>query len=112
MKQKGRPKIIRNVETLDFTTFQEDITIFKNYLIDVVTDVSDEDDEDPNVPIIRKFLLMENWKQNIFIVYLLSKDKKIKNNAFSFKALADLLQVERNDLMKVIKNIKKELQVV
>lgn len=112
MKQKGRPKIIRDVETLDFTTFQEDITIFKNYLIDVVTDVSDEDDEDPNAPIIRKFLLMETWKQNIFIVYLLNKDKRIKNNAFTFKALADLLQVERGDLMRVIKNIKKELQIL
>jgi hypothetical protein len=32
--------------------------MFRNYLIDVV---EDEETEDPNIPIIRKFLSMEIW---------------------------------------------------
>lgn len=115
MTKRGRPQSTKDIETLDFTTFQEDITLFKNYLFDIVNkdtdDLLNEEDEDPNVPIIRKFLLLEIWKQNIFIIYLLNKDKKLKNNKFTFKALAELLQVESIELMHVIKEIKKELNV-
>lgn len=111
-KQKGRPRKQKQLEELDFTTFQEDITLFRNYLIDAIQQddsIFNEEDEDPNTPIIKKFLAMETWKQNIFIVYLLNKDKRIKNNIFTFKALAELLKVERAELMRVIKDIKNNL---
>ena len=114
-KQRGRPPKIKKLEKLDFTTFQEDITLFRNYLIDVSeqnNDIFNEEDEDPNAPTLRKFLAMETWKQNIFIVYLLNKEKRIKTNAYTFKALAELLKVERGELMRVIKDIKNELQIV
>ena len=114
-KQRGRPQKLKKLEKLDFTTFQEDITLFRNYLIDVSeqkSDIFNEEDEDPNNPIIKKFLAMETWKQNIFIVYLLNKEKRIKTNAYTFKALAELLKVERAELMRVIKDIKNELQIV
>ena len=114
-KPKGRPRKQKQLEELDFTTFQEDITLFRNYLIDVIQQddsIFNEEDEDQNNPIIKKFLAMETWKQNIFIVYLLNKDKRIKNNIFTFKALADMLQVQRAELMRVIKDIKNELQTV
>ena len=114
-KPKGRPRKQKQLEELDFTTFQEDITIFRNYLIDVSQkddSIFNEEDEDPNIPLLSKFLAMETWKQNIFIVYLLNKDKRIKNNIFTFKALADMLQVQRAELMRVIRNIKNELQIV
>lgn len=111
-KQRGRPSKLKKLEKLDFTTFQEDITLFRNYLIDVSeqkSDIFNEEDEDPNNPIIKKFLAMETWKQNIFIVYLLNKEKRIKTNAYTFKALAELLKVERAELMRVIKDIKNNL---
>lgn len=114
-KPKGRPPKQKQLEELDFTTFQEDITLFRNYLIDAIQQddsIFNEEDENINSPIIKKFLAMETWKQNIFIVYLLNKDKRIKNNIFTFKALADMLQVQRAELMRVIKNIKNELQPV
>lgn len=114
-KQKGRPRKQKQLEELDFTTFQEDITIFRNYLIDVSQkddNIFNEEQEDPNIQVLSKFLAMETWKQNIFIVYLLNKDKRIKNNIFTFKALADMLQVQRAELMRVIRNIKNELQTV
>lgn len=114
-KQRGRPPKLKKLEKLDFTTFQEDITLFRNYLIDISeqnSDIFNEEDEDPNNPIIKKFLAMETWKQNIFIVYLLNKEKRIKTNAYTFKALADLLKVERAELMRVIKDIKNELQIL
>lgn len=114
-KQRGRPSKLKKIEKLDFTTFQEDITLFRNYLIDVSeqkSDIFNEEDEDPNNPIIKKFLAMETWKQNIFIVYLLNKEKRIKTNAYTFKALAELLKVERAELMRVIKDIKNELWIV
>lgn len=114
-KQRGRPSKPKHLEELDFTTFQEDITLFRNYLLDSVEqnpDMFNEDDEDPNAPIIKRFLSMETWKQNIFIIYLLNKEKRIKTNSFTFKALAELLKVERGELMRVIKDIKKELQIV
>lgn len=114
-KQRGRPKIHKELEELDFTTFQEDITLFRNYLLDASEyndDIFDEEDEDPNKPIIKRFLAMEIWKQNLFIIYLLNKEKRIKTNVFTFKALAELLKVERGELMRVIKDIKRELQLV
>lgn len=114
-KQRGRPKINKSIEELDFTTFQDDIAMFRTYLIDISEkkfDMFDEEDEDPNIPIVKRFLAMEIWKQNIFIIYLLNKEKRIKTNSFTFKALAELLQVERGELMRVIKGIKTELQIV
>ena len=114
-KPKGRPRKQKQLEELDFTTFQEDITLFRNYLIDAIQQddsIFNEEDEDPNIPVLSKFLTMETWKQNIFIVYLLNKEKRIKTNAYTFKALAELLKVERAELMRVIKDIKNELQIV
>lgn len=107
---KGRPKIDRPIEELNYTTFQQDITLFRNYLIDVIND-EDTDEYDPNIPIIRKFLSMEIWAQNLFIIYLLNKDKHNTVNKFTFKALADLLQVDRAELMRKIKDIKNELKI-
>lgn len=108
MSKKGRPKIDRPIEELNYTTFQQDITMFRNYLTDVV---NDEETEDPNIPIIWKFLSMDIWKQNLFIIYLLNKDKHNTANKFTFKALADLLQVDRSELMRTIREIKKELTI-
>ena len=108
MSKKGRPKIDRPIEELNYTTFQQDITIFRNYLIDVF---EDEETEDHNIPIISKFLSMEIWKQNLFIIYLLNKEKHNTANKFTFKALADLLQVDRSELMRTIREIKKELTI-
>lgn len=108
MSKKGRPKIDRPIEELNYTTFQQDITIFRNYLIDVI---EDEEAEDPNIPIIRKFLSMEIWAQNLFIIYMLNKEKHNTANKFTFKALADLLQVDRSELMRTIREIKKELTI-
>lgn len=108
MSKKGRPKIYKELEELTFTTFQQDITMFKDSINDYIND--DEEDYDPvNKEVIKKFLNLELWEQNIFIVYLLNKDKKIQNNKFSFRALADLLNVERKQLMAVIKEIKQKL---
>lgn len=113
MSKKGRPKIYRELEELTFTTFQHDIIIFKNSLIDYINEDCSETDEDENLiskKIVNKFMNLELWEQNIFIVYLLNKDKRIKNgNSFTFKALAELLQVERGELMRAIKEIKQKL---
>ena len=108
MSKKGRPKKDRPIEELNYTTFQQDITMFRNYLIDVI---EDEETEDLNIPIIRKFLSMEIWKQNLFIIYMLNKEKHNTVNKFTFKGLADLLQVDRSQLMKTIREIKKELMI-
>ena len=108
MSKKGRPKKDRPIEEMNYTTFQQDITIFRNYLIDVV---EDEETEDPNIPIIRKFLSMDIWKQNLFIIYMLNKEKHNTVNKFTFSGLADLLQVDRSELMRTIREIKKELTI-
>ena len=108
MNKKGRPKKDRPIEEMNYTTFQQDITIFRNYLIDVV---EDEETEDRNIPIIKKFLSMEIWKQNLFIIYLLNKEKHNTANKFTFSGLADLLQVNRSQLMRTIREIKKELMI-
>ena len=108
MMSKGRPKKDRPIEEMNYTTFQQDITIFRNYLIDVI---EDEETEDPNIPIIRKFLSMEIWKQNLFIIYMLNKEKHNTVNKFTFSALAELLQVDRSELMRTIREIKKELTI-
>ena len=111
MIKKGRPKKHTEFEELTFTTFQHDISMFKDGLNDYVNDDSEEtDDDNPiNKETVQKFLNLELWEQNIFIVYLLNKDKKIKNNQFSFKALANLLNVERKELMTIIREIKQKL---
>ena len=97
---KGRPKKIKPIEELKFTSFQDDITLFRNYLIDSL-----EDEECSNKQYIGKFLNLEQWRQNLLIVYMLNKDKK-----FTFKALAELLQVDKKDLMNAIKSIKNEIK--
>ena len=97
---KGRPKKIKPIEELTFTSFQDDITLFRNYLIDSL-----EDEECSNKQYIGKFLNLEQWRQNLLIVYMLNKDKK-----FTFKALAELLQVDKKDLMNAIKSIKNEIK--
>ena len=107
MMSKGRPKKDRPIEELNYTTFQQDITMFRNYLIDVI---DDEETEDSNIPIINKFLSMEIWKQNLFIIYMLNKEKH-NSTKFTFIGLADLLQVDRSELMKTIREIKKELTI-
>ena len=104
MSKKGRPKIDRPIEELNYTTFQQDITMFRNYLIDVA---EDEETEDLNIPIINKFLSMEVWKQNLFIIYMLNKEKH-NSTKFTFSGLADLLQVNRSQLMRTIREIKKD----
>ena len=108
MMSKGRPKKDRPIEEPNYTTFQQDITIFRNYLIDVI---EDEETEDPNIPIINKFLSMDVWKQNLFIIYMLNKEKHNTVNKFTFSGLADLLQVDRSELMRTIREIKKELTI-
>lgn len=108
MSKKGRPKKDRPIEELNYTTFQQDITMFRNYLIDVI---EDEEMEDPNIPIIQKFLSMDIWKQNLFIIYMLNKEKHNTVNKFTFRGLADLLQVDRSQLMRTIREIKKELMI-
>ena len=108
MSKKGRPKKDRPIEELNYTTFQQDITMFRNYLVDVI---EDEETEDLNIPIIKKFLSMEIWKQNLFIIYMLNKEKHNSTNKFTFSGLADLLQVNRSQLMRTIREIKKELMI-
>ena len=108
MSKKGRPKKDKPIEDLNYTTFQQDITLFRNYLIDVI---EDEETEDLNIPIIQKFLSMEIWKQNLFIIYMLNKEKNNSTNKFTFSGLADLLQVNRSQLMRTIREIKKELMI-
>ena len=103
----GRPKKHKELEELNFTTFQHDITIFRNSLIDSLADEDNDDQQQKDIT--TKFLNMELWRQNLFIVYLLNKDKRTNSKLFSFRALAELLQVERNELMREIKSIKKEL---
>ena len=104
---KGRPKQTKEFEELNFNTFQEDITMFRNSLIDFLND--DEIENPHSKEVITAFLSKEQWQQNIYIVYLLNKGKKTHNNLFTFKALADLLQVERGELLRVIRSIKNEL---
>ena len=110
MSKKGRPKKDRPIEELNYTTFQQDITMFRNYLIDVVNE-DEIETEDHNIPIIRKFLSMEIWKQNLFIIYMLNKEKHNTANKFTFSGLAELLQVDRSELMRTIREIKKELTI-
>ena len=115
MSKKGRPKKYKEFEELTFVTFQQDITMFRDSLIDYINDDNEdlEEDENPiNKATVAKFLNLELWEQNIFIVYLINKDKRIKNgNQFTFKALADLLNVERRELMSVIKEIKQKIAI-
>lgn len=99
---KGRPKSVKQIEELSFKAFQKEITIFRNSLIDFI---DDEDMENQTAKYtITKFLNLDLWKQNLYIVYLLNKDKN-----FTFTSLADLLQVDRKELMTHIRLIKKEV---
>ena len=105
--KRGRPKNNKQIEKLNFTTYQHDITIFKNSINDFIT--NEETDNKRELEFVKKFLTIETWKQNLFIVYLLNKDQNAKSKTFTFTALADLLQVDRVELMRTIKQIKKEL---
>ena len=105
MNSKGRPKTVKPIETLKFTTYQEELTMFKNGLIDSLDDEENEDQFSKET--VKKFLNMEVWRQNIFIVYLLNKHSK-----FTFKELANLLQVDRVELRRAIVAIKNELQEI
>ena len=105
MNSKGRPKTVKAIETLKFTTYQEELTMFKNGLIDSLDDEENEDQFSKET--VKKFLNMEVWRQNIFIVYLLNKHSK-----FTFKELANLLQVDRVELRRAIVAIKNELQEI
>lgn len=104
MKSKGRPKKKKEIETLKFTTYQDDIILFRNGLLDCL---DDENVDEHTKEIVNKFLKMSIWQQNIFIVYLTNQ-----TSHFTFKELAELLQVERNELRRVINNIKKELKLI
>ena len=105
--KRGRPKNNKQIEKLNFTTYQHDITIFKNSINDFIT--NEETDNKRELEFVKKFITIETWKQNLFIVYLLNKDQNAKSKTFTFTALADLLQVDRVELMRTIKQIKKEL---
>lgn len=105
--KRGRPKNNKQIETLNFTTYQQDITIFKNSINDFIT--NEETENKSELEFVKKFLTIETWKQNLFIVYLLNKDQNAKSKTFTFTALAELLQVDRAELMRTIKQIKKEL---
>lgn len=98
--KKGRPKLNKPIEELTYTTYQEDITLFKNGLIDSITDEETDIDKET----IKKFLNLDLWKQNLFIMYLLNKDKH-----FTFKAFAELLQINKKELMHAIRDIRNEL---
>lgn len=101
----GRPRIIRPIETLKFNTYQSDITIFRTCLYDSLEDDEEERETKIDKDAIRKFLDLDIWRQNLFIVYILNR----KSN-FSFKELAELLQVDRNELRREINSIKKEIR--
>lgn len=109
MGRRGRPKKLTEIEKLDFNSFQEDIILFKNSLIDFVNEDTEEDENPINKETVKNFLKLDLWEQNIFIVYIITKDKRICNKHFTFKNLAELLKVDRNELMRAIKEIKKKL---
>ena len=102
---KGRPKTVKPIETLTFNTYKEDITLFRNGLIDSMEDEDNESELSKET--IQKFLQLDVWRQNLFIVYILNQKSQ-----FRFKALAELLQVDRNELRRAINDIKKELQMI
>lgn len=57
---KGRPKQPKELEELNFTTFQNDITIFRNSLIDSLED-EDNDDQEQKL-LTTKFLNLNIWR--------------------------------------------------
>ena len=102
--KKGRPRKVQSIEQLSFKTYQSDIQVFKNSLIDSLEE--DELTQDQK-NIIKQFLEMETWRQNIFIVYILNKKSQ-----FKFKELAEFLKVDRTELRYAINDIKKELKII
>lgn len=104
MSKRGRPKISEEIKQLNLNTYQEDLVLFKNGLIDSLED--EENDDVMSKQTISKFLNMESWKQNIFIVYILNKKR------YKFQDLADVLNVNRLDLRRAINQIKTELQEI
>lgn len=105
MTSKGRPKTVKPIQTLTFTTYQEDLTLFRNGLMD---SLEDEDNENPlSKETVLKFFQLDVWRQNLFIVYILNQKSQ-----FRFKELAELLQVDRNELRREIASIKKELKLI
>lgn len=106
---KGRPKKIKELEQLSFKCFQEDISMFRNGLLDSLDDEDENNELEFSKRLVSNFLKLDVWQQNLYIVYLLNKDKRVNNNQFTFKALAEMLQVERGELMKALKEIKNQL---
>ena len=104
MSKRGRPKISEEIKQLNLNTYQEDLVLFKNGLIDSLED--EENDDVIAKQTITRFLNMESWKQNIFIVYILNRKK------YKFQDLANVLNVTRTDLIRAINQIKKELQMI
>lgn len=101
MSKKGRPKKPQIIEHLNLSSFQDEIQIFKNYLIDYKAD----EEPDPKILIhIDKFFSLDIWQQNLFIVYIIFKDKKK-----TIKEMAQLLDVEWSEVIREIKLIKKQL---
>lgn len=97
-KKVGRPKIDKPKTKLDLSSFQSDITVYKNILKDALEDDEYEDHKDT----IEEFLKLPTDVQNIFIVYLL---KNIK-----IKELATLLNCDRKEICGIITKTKKILR--
>lgn len=102
MNKIGRPRKPETMENLNLSSFKEDIQLFRNSLVDYI---DEEDTDQQNIPCIKKFLKLEKWRQNLFIVYLIYKDKKK-----TLSDMATMLNVERNDIIDEIKQIKKDLK--
>lgn len=96
-KKRGRPKDPNKIriEDVNLSSFNEIIQDYKRHINDTIAD-----DENVNESLI-KFVNLPPYKQNIFIVYV---EKKL-----TVKELARLLNVERIELLDIIKEIKTEL---
>ncbi len=93
--KRGRKPNPNKITEINFNTFKETITEYKRHISDCISD-----DEEVN-PSLVKFTQLPVFKQNIFIIYV---EKQL-----TVKALANLLNVNRTDLLKLIKEVKKEL---
>ena len=99
MKKPGRPKKPDTpIVDLSLSSYQKDITIFRNSLIDCLEEPEYQDKKET----IQKFLSLPLYQQNIFIIYLI-KDATISK-------LAELLECDRTDIYRIIVNTKKELR--
>lgn len=94
--KRGRKPNPNKLTEANINSFRDIISEYKMHINDSITD-----DEFPN-PSLIKFTQLPVYKQNIFIIYV---DKKLK-----IKDLASILQVDKNELAKLIREIKKELK--